>query len=192
VRIDHLIYAADDLDAVAARFEDELQLTAVAGGRHEGHGTHNLIVPLGGGYLELLGVAEPQEAARSEFGRGLLTRLARHGEGWLAWVVAVPDVDRVAHRLATTIITLKREGLSARLTGVAEAMQEPLLPFFVSRDPGVGDPGATGGGGGIRWIELAGDGARLKRWLDGASLPVRVVPGPPGIRAVGIGDRTVR
>jgi Glyoxalase-like domain len=29
----------------------------VAGGRHEGHGPRNLIVPLGGGYLELLGVA---------------------------------------------------------------------------------------------------------------------------------------
>jgi Glyoxalase-like domain len=189
VRIDHIIYAAADLDAAAARIEDELGLEALAGGRHEGHGTHNRIVPLGGGYLEVVGVADPQEAANSEFGRGLLTRLARGGDGLLAWVVAVDDIGPVARRLQTTITTLRREGLSARLTGVAEAMQEPWLPFFVSRDPGVADPGAGGDAGGITWIELGGDAARLERWLDRAPLPVRVVDGPAAVRAVGIGDR---
>jgi Glyoxalase-like domain len=192
VRIDHVIYAAADLDAATARFEDELGLAAAGGGRHEGHGTHNRIVPLGGGYLEVLAVADPQEAATSAFGSGLLKHLARGGEGWLAWVVAVQDVDLVARRLGTTITTLRREGLSARLTGVAQAMQEPLLPFFVSRDPGVVDPGAEGDAGGITSIELAGDAARLERWLDGARLPVEVVQGPPAVRSVGIGSRTVR
>ena len=187
-----MIYAAADLDAATARFEDELGLTAVGGGRHEGHGTHNRIVPLGGGYLEVLAVADPREASTSAFGRGLLTRLAGDGEGWLAWVVAVPDVDPVAHRLGTPITTLRREGLSARLTGVAQAMREPSLPFFVSRDPGVADPGAGGDAGGITSIELAGDAARLERWLDRAQLPVRVVQGPAAVRAVEIGGRTVR
>jgi hypothetical protein len=82
VRIDHVIYAAADLDAATARIEDELGLTAVGGGRHEGHGTRNRIVPLGGGYLEVLAIADPREASTSEFGSGLLTRLARDGEGW--------------------------------------------------------------------------------------------------------------
>ena len=113
-----------------------------SGGRHEGLGTCNWVVPLGGGYLELLGVADPEEAARSEFGRGLLARLASGGDGLLGWVVAVDDVDAVARRLGTTITTIKRAGLSARLTGLAEAMQEPFLPFFISRDRGVPDPGA--------------------------------------------------
>ncbi len=192
MRIDHVIYAAEDVEAAAATIGDELGVTALGGGRHEGHGTHNRIVPLGGGYVEVLGVADPQEAAGSDFGRGLLTRLAGVGEGWLAWVVAVQDVDPVARRLGTTITTLKREGLSARLTGVAEAIQEPFLPFFVSRDPGVADPGADGDAGGITWIELAGDAVRLKRWLDAAPLPVRFVDGPAAVRAVGIGDRTLR
>jgi hypothetical protein len=70
-------------------------------------------VPLGGGYLELLGVADPEEAANSDFGRGPLTRLARGGEGLLAWVVAVEDVWGVARRLGTTITAVRREGLSA-------------------------------------------------------------------------------
>ena len=192
VRIDHVIYAAADLDAAAARIESELGLMARVGGRHEGLGTHNRIVPLGGGYLELLGVADPEEAASSDFGRGPLTRLARGGDGLLAWVVAVDDVDSVARRLGTTITTISRAGLSARLTGVAEAMQEPYLPFFISRDPGVPDPGIGGDAGGITWIELAGDAARLERWLDFAPLPVRVVDGPPALRAIGIGERELR
>jgi hypothetical protein len=192
VRIDHVIYAAADLDAATATIEDELGLPVLAGGRHAGHGTHNRIVPLGGGYLEVLAVADPQEAATSVFGRGLLAHLAASGDGLLAWVVAVPDVDAVARRLGTTITTLKREALSARLTGVAEAMQEPCLPFFISRDPGVADPGGRGGAGGITWIELAGDAARLERWLDSASLPLRVAAGPAALRAFGIGDREFR
>jgi catechol 2,3-dioxygenase-like lactoylglutathione lyase family enzyme len=192
MRIDHVIYATRDLDRAAARIESLLGLAAVAGGRHEGMGTHNRIVPLGGGYLELLGVADPEEAANSDFGRGLLTRLARGGEGWLAWVVAVEDVWAVARRLGTTITTIRREGLSARWTGAAEAMQEPLLPILMSRDPGMPDPGVGGDAGGITWIEVAGDAARLERWLDATPLPVRVVEGPPAVRAVGIGDRAFR
>jgi hypothetical protein len=110
----------------------------------------------------------------------------------LAWVVAVEDVWAVARRLGKAITTIRREGLSARLTGVAEAMREPLLPIFMSRDPRIPDPGVVGDAGGITWIELAGDAVRLERWLDATPLPVRVVEGPPAVRAVGIGDRAFR
>jgi hypothetical protein len=187
-----VIYAAADLDAATARIERELELTAVGGGRHEGLGTLNRIVPLGGGYLELLAVADREEAQRSEFGRGLLSRLARGGDGLLGWAVAIDDVEPVAHRLGTEITTIRRAGLSARLTGMAEAMQEPFLPFFISRDPGVPDPGIEGEAGGITSIEVAGDTARLERWLASTQLPVRVVDGPPAVRAVRIGERELR
>jgi Glyoxalase-like domain len=189
VRIDHVIYAAADLDAAAARIESELGLPARGGGRHDGLGTLNRIVSLGGGYLELLAVVDPEQAARSDIGRGLLARLARGGDGLLGWVVAVEDIDSVARRLRTAITTISRPGFSARLAGLAEAMHEPFLPFFISRDPGVPDPGSGGDAGGITWIELAGDAARLERWLDFTGLPVRVGDGPPGVLAVGIGER---
>ena len=42
--------------------------------------------------------------------------------------------------------------------------------------------GATG----IAWLELGGDEARLREWLGGAELPIRVVDGEPGLRAVGL------
>ena len=191
MRIDHVIYATRDLEAAAGRIERELGLASLPGGRHEGLGTHNRIVPLGGGYLELLAVADQQEAEASDFGRGLLARLEHGGDGLLGWVVAVDDATAVARRLGTAVTTIRRSGLSARLTGLAEAMREPFLPFFISRDPGIPDPGAEGDAGGITWIDLSGDAARLEQWLDHAELPVRVMPGPPAVRAVGVGDRTL-
>jgi hypothetical protein len=112
------------------------------------------------------------------------------GDGLLGWVVAVDDVGSVARRRGTTITTIRRARLSARLTGVAEATREPFLPFLISRDPGVPDPGIDGDAGGITWIEVAGDAARPQRWLDISLLPVRVVDGPPAVQAVGIGERS--
>ena len=58
MRIDHVIYATQDLDAAAARLESEHGLVADGGGRHAGIGTENRIVPLGGGYLELIAVVD--------------------------------------------------------------------------------------------------------------------------------------
>ena len=45
---------------------------------------------------------------------------------------------------------------------------------------------------GLTWIEVAGDAARLRDWLGGAELDVRVVAGEPAVRAIGIGDREFR
>ncbi len=192
MRVDHVIYATADLDAAAARIEAEIGAVAVPGGRHEGLGTRNQIVPLGDGYLELLAVEDPNEAARSTLGAALTARIAGEGDGLLGWAVAVDDLDTTAERLGTTITTIRREGLSARLAGLAEAMREPFLPFFVQRDPGVADPATGGNAEGVTWIEVGGDAARLRQWLDGAQLPIRIVSQRAGVRAIGIGNRELR
>ncbi len=192
MRIDHVIFATTDLEATAARLEAEYGLRAAGGGRHQGLGTGNRIVPLGGGYLEILAETDAEEAARSPLGRALASRIAQAGEGLMGWAVAVEDVAPVAERLGTEVSTIMRQGLSARLTGLAEAMATPFLPFFIARDPGVADPGAAGDAGGIEWIEVAGDRDRLAAWLGGAELPVRVVTGAPAVRAVGIGGRILQ
>jgi catechol 2,3-dioxygenase-like lactoylglutathione lyase family enzyme len=192
VRIDHVIYATADLDAAAARVEEALGVAAVAGGRHDGLGTHNRIVPLGGGYLELLAVAERAEAERSALGAAVLERVTGTGDGLMGWAVAVDAVEPVAERLGVAVTTIARQGLSAHLAGVAEAMREPCLPFFIARDPGSADPAGRGEGGGIAWVEVAGDAERLRTWLGGAALPVRVVDGPPAVRAMGVGERALR
>jgi hypothetical protein len=192
VHIDHVIYATADLDAGAARVQSELGLKAIEGGRHAGHGTVNRIVPLGGGYLELIAVTDPEEAAASDFGRAVQRRVANVGDGLLGWVVAVDDVAPVVARLGASSGTISRAGLSARLAGLREAMSEPFLPFFIARDAGVADPGASGSAGGITWVEVAGDADRLATWLGGVVLPVRVVAGPAAVTAIGIGERELR
>jgi Glyoxalase-like domain len=192
MRIDHVIFAAADLDAAAARMEAEHGLRAEGGGRHEGIGTENRIVPLGGGYIELLAVADAEEAAGSELGRAVARRIERTGDGPMGWAVAVDDIEPVARLLGTEVNLISRQGMTARLTGVPEAMAEPCLPFFIQRDPGVADPGAGGDGGGIEWIEVAGDARKLADWLGGGSLPVRVAEGAPAVLAVGVGGQRIR
>jgi hypothetical protein len=192
MRIDHVIYATADLDAAAARVEAALGVAPAGGGRHDGLGTHNRIVPLGGGYIELLAIADPDEAAGSWLGSAIEERIARHGDGLFGWAVAVGRVEDVAERLGTPVTTIARQGMTARLTAVAEAMRDPSLPFFIARDPGVADPAADGGAGGIAWLEVGGDAPQLERWLGGAEVPVRVVGGEPGVRAIGVGTRELR
>ena len=192
MRIDHVIYATQDLDAAAARLEAEHGLVADGGGRHAGIGTENRIVPLGGGYLELIAVVDHAEAERSALGHELAARIRARGEGLMGWVVAVEDVVAEAGRTGAELSVIERDGLRARLAGVATAMAEPALPFFIERDPGIADPGAAGDAGGITWVEVAGDAARLRAWLGGAELPVRVSDGEPALLAVGIGDRELR
>ena len=192
MRIDHVIYATADLDAAAARVESELGLSAVPGGRHAGHGTHNRIVPLGGGYLELIAVIDPHEAADSPMGSAIQARLTEQGDGLFAWVIVLEGVEQFADRLGLPVITVAREGLSARVAGLAEALRNPVLPFFLERDEGVADPGEGADAGGITWLEVAGDREALESRLGDAELPVRVVDGPVGVIAMGIGERELR
>jgi hypothetical protein len=192
VRIDHVIYATADLDEAAAKVESELGLSVVPGGRHEGHGTHNRIVPLGGGYLELMAVADPNEAADSPMGSAVQARLTEQGDGLFAWVIVLDGVEQFADRLGLPVITVAREGLSARVAGLAEALRNPVLPFFLERDGGVADPGEGADAGGITWLEVAGDREALESRLGGTELPVRVVDGPVGVIAMGIGERELR
>ena len=192
MRIDHVIYAAADLAEATGRLEALLELPAVGGGRHDGLGTHNRIIPLGGGFLEVLAVADPDEAAGSPLGSALQARIASIGEGLMGWAVAVDDVEALARANGLELTTIGRQGMTARLTGVAEAMAEPMLPFFIERDPGIPDPGAVGDGEGISWVEVGGDAERLRAWLGGAELPVHVVDEPHGVRALGIGTVELR
>ena len=189
MRIDHVIWVAGDLHPTADRLADEHGLPGGGGGRHVGIGTHNRVLPLGGGYVEVLAIADREEAATSVIGRAV----AAAPDDLFAWAVAVDDVPAEAQRLGLEVTSIERGGLTARLTGVAQAMAEPWLPFFIQRDPGIADPGAAGDAGGIAWLELAADLERLHTWLgDGDELPLRYAVGEaPGLRAVGLGSGDV-
>jgi hypothetical protein len=190
MRLDHVIYGTADLDVAQKRIEAELGLEVLPGGHHVGQGSHNRIVPLGDGYLELMAIDDPEEAAGSPFGQVLLEVLAV--ERLVGYAVQVEDIHAVAARLGTPLLTVRRDALEASVTGVREALREPTLPFFIGSNHRGPRPGGGGTAGGLTWIEVAGDEQRLREWLGGAELDVRVVAGEPAVRAIGIGDREFR
>jgi hypothetical protein len=186
VRIDHVIVAAADLAAATARVEEQLGIAATGGGSHDGLGTHNRVLPVDGGFLEVLAVRDPGEAAQSVLGRLLVERIGAVGEGLLSWAVAVEDANAVMERLGVSAERVTRDGRTGQLAGLLEALSTPPLPFFIQR------PEASGPSG-FESIELAGDGRVVEAWLgEGHGLPLRFVDRPPGLVAVRVGGRELR
>ena len=147
--MDHVIYAVDDLDAAGAALFDREGLASVPGGRHEGWGTANRIVPLGESYLELIAVVDVEEAEQSEFGRAV-RRALTEDHPLVGWVVATDDIDAVAEAGSTSRWRRSRaRRRTARRSaggspGLERAMKTGALPFFVQWDvPAEQHPGAA-------------------------------------------------
>jgi hypothetical protein len=183
MRIDHLVWTTGDLAETERRLA-ERGLVASGGGSHVGHGTHNRIVPLGGGFLELLAVEDRAEAERSPIGRGVLAG----GDGLRTWVVAVDDVRQHAARLGLETIVLRRGDLEMPIAGVEQSLRDGALPFFIQRSSADAIPGADGRHGGIANIEIGEPVTPLSEWLDGADLPVTETPGERGLLTATLGS----
>src|SRR4249919_2082975 len=90
-QVDHLVFAAPDLDAGVARIEALVGVRASAGGQHPGRGTRNALIALGPStYLEIIGPDpdQPKPATPRRFGIDELTapRLT-------TWVASGKDLD---------------------------------------------------------------------------------------------------
>ena len=194
---DHVIYGTSDMDVAAARWLQDYGLASYVGGRHEGRGTGNRIVPLGPSYLELMGVVDRAEAGTSDVGRWLLSSIA-DGDRLFAWCLRTDDIEGVSERLGLTPEAWTRalpDGgiLSWRLEGLARSVLDPSLPFFIQWDvpddalPGRGEAEHEVEPSGIAWVEVSGDADAIQRSLGGAELDVRVVAdGGRGVTAVAV------
>jgi Glyoxalase-like domain len=206
LRVDHIIYAVADLDEGAARFRDVFGLGSIPGGHHPAWGTENRIVPLGHEYVELVTVADHDQAAACAFGTAVIASLA-DARPLLGWAVATNDLQSVADRLRLEVTPGERtrpDGtvLRWRLAGVAPALRTGALPFFIEWElppalqPGAADAGHAVQPHGIAAIELAVNRGTLARWLADHRLPVRMTAGPGRLSAVTIataaGDRVLR
>ena len=197
--MDHVIYAVDDLDAAGAVMFDREGLASVPGGRHEGWGTANRIVPLGESYLELITVVDVDEAEQSEFGRAV-RRALTEDHPLVGWVVATDDIDGVAKRLELEVEEKSREAedgstLSWRLAGLERALKTGALPFFVQwdvppeRHPGAADVRHETDARGIAWVEVCADDRDAFDECvgdDAKDLPVRITDGDPALAAAAI------
>jgi hypothetical protein len=192
MRIDHVLLATSDIEAAAERLRSEHGLISLDGGSHPHWGTANRVVPLGGPYLEIIGVADAAVAAGNPLGRWL-GAAAANGDQLAGVMVEPDDFDAVCDRLSlvpTPGARTRPDGtsLSWRLAGMAEAMTR-RLPCFIAWDhrdeafDGDGGVGATG----IADVELGGDDAEIDAWLGGEHVAgLRRVGGAAGIRRMTI------
>jgi hypothetical protein len=196
LRLDHVVYAVPDLDEAAVRFRKEFGLDSTEGGWHERWGTGNRIVPLGDQYLELVDAVDKPTAAETAFGRGVLERAAGGG-GWFTIAAVADDLDAVASRLGIEVGSGSRtrpdgQTVRWRMAGLDDPRREAWMPFFLIWDvPDELHPGRARVGHGVRatglaWVEVGGDAERLRTWLGGDELPIRVTDGEPGIHRVAI------
>jgi hypothetical protein len=146
--------------------------------------------------VELISVVDPAEARGASFGRSMLERLEA-GEGWFMIVVSTHDLDAIAGRLELEVTPGERrrpdgETIRWRAAAFEDPRREPWMPFFIAWDipdelhPGRAPADHAVRPRGIAWVEVAGDAERLRAWLGGEDLPIRVVDGPPRIRAAAV------
>lgn len=89
-RIDHVIVAGRDFAALEAAWI-RLGFFVTGGGTHPHLGTRNRIVVLGEGYVELLGVADPERVSPA-----LTRRLAASEAGWVGFAVQSANIEEEA------------------------------------------------------------------------------------------------
>ena len=138
--LDHLVYAAPDLEVATSGLERRLGFRPDYGGKHAGGLTHNAILSLGqGSYLEIIAPVPGAEALASSlpFGLGSLT-----APRLVTWAAAPPDLERRVESARAAgydpgeIITSGRDlpdgrKLSWRVAVRPEAGGDGLVPFLV-------------------------------------------------------------
>jgi len=190
VRIDHAIIGASDVGVVADRLWQRHGLASLPGGRHAGWGTHNRIIPLGGPYLEIIGVADENEALRDPMGRWLLANTAK-GDPLMGWCCETSDLVGTARRLDLAVERGGRERpdgsrLSWRVAGRDSALG--ARPFFIAWDDPDARPGLLEAPHavevqGIRRVEVGCTPDHLDGWVE-AGVPVQALGDGGGLRAI--------
>jgi hypothetical protein len=176
--VDHVLLPVADLEAGARTLRERHGLQAVPGGRHPKVGTANMIVPLGRQYLELIAIADPQEAAASRLGRRIPAALDER-RMFLDWALRTRDLDAMRGKLlaAGWDVPPMAEGSRRRPDGqvlhwrtqdVNSGPAWTAIPFVIEWDVPAGlHPGEAA-------AEHASGTTALRRVVIGARDPARV------------------
>lgn len=192
----HVIIVVEDLDAAAHRCYERWGLASVVGGRQQGHGTGNRLVPLGSSYLEFMAVVDRSEALSSPLGSWVERRLSEAGDSPAALCLRTDDIDDVARRIGRGPVPMSRtrpdgRTLEWRLVALDAALNEGL-PFFIQWSVDAADhPGRAlahhrCAAVGIDWVELGGDTDQMSAWLGQHDLPLHHVEGTPGPHRIAV------
>lgn len=146
--IDHIVIGARTLEEGAAWVEAHLGARPQPGGKHEGIGTHNLVMGLGPDcYLEVI-AADPDQPAPAQ-GRPFdlddpsVTLMLEAGPHLIGWVARTPALEAVAARLGPAVAgevrPWKRGTLSWRMAMPPQTQDmRNLVPSLIQWDDGQG------------------------------------------------------
>ena len=139
-RVDHLVYAAPDLEAASRNLENLLGVRPSPGGRHEGQGTRNSLIALSPeSYLEIIAPdpEQPTPHRPRRFGIDSLDapRLVR-------WAAKGTNLEQLAGRCALGGLDLgpvtsgsrkRPDGvlLTWRFTDPSTVVADGIVPFFI-------------------------------------------------------------
>jgi hypothetical protein len=146
--IDHIVVGARTLEAGADYVAAHLGVRPAGGGRHEGVGTHNLLLGLGKDcYLEVIAPdpdqPDPPHARPFDLDDPGVRMMLEAEPRLVAWVARTPVLDAVVTRLgrhlAGEIRTMKRGRLSWRMAMPPQRQDMiNLIPSLIQWDDGKG------------------------------------------------------
>ena len=145
---DHSICAVSSLDAGMRAF-GELGFTTAPGGTHP-TGTHNAVVPLDVGYLEILSVYDEALARRTQRHGAICDFLATRPGGLIGYALLTDDIDTDAERLASSGLTFEGPQDAERVRPDGEVLRWRVLRPTPQPAPATlpmivwGDQSATG------------------------------------------------
>jgi hypothetical protein len=145
--LDHIVIAAQNLDAGVRFIRDKLGVDIPPGGRHESMGTHNHVMRLGrGSFLEVIAIdpaaRAPDRPRWFDLDDPAMQTRLREGPRLVAWVIRTTDIVAAVNAAAIslgTITPLRRGALSWRLT-VPDDGHMPgggTIPHIIEWDAGL-------------------------------------------------------
>jgi hypothetical protein len=187
VPVDHLVYAARDLDRAVDELEHRLGVRAEAGGRHPEEGTWNAVISVGPAmYLEIIAPDPNRPAPPAGRWFGLDGAAADH---LVAWAAKSSDLARRVDAARSAGLPLgdvqrgsrrRPDGtlLSWAFTDPRTALGDGLVPFLIDWDE---SPHPGDAPGGIELLALRGEHptpATIAGMLQRLSIDLPVTEGP--------------
>ncbi len=193
MKLDHIMYAASDLQAGISEIEKLTGVAAVYGGAHPGNGTCNALLSLGDAqYLEII-APDPDQALEGTLGQELFDH---QFSGIRTWAVAVEGFDKLKTELEqfgyqSSVIKMSRtrpDGvvLSWQIMRVSGHPFGLYMPFFIdwlqSPHPAHDTPAGCTLESFV--VQLVENVSLYRQVTSAIGLPVEVVDGTDGMRAV--------
>lgn len=192
--IDHLVFVAPDVEAGVRQIEASTGTCAVAGGAHEGRGTHNALLAFDDTtYLEIIGIdaSQPEPSGPRPFGitaqsRPHLATFAVHPTGGerLEDVVEIFGAAGVGFGEPEPMSRARPDGtvLSWRLS--IPVGGDGMVPFVIDWGETPNPAASVPRLGGLRVLVVTHPDAAVREVVAGLDDRIRVGDGAAGLTAV--------